>query len=35
VLPDLKNPTKKTVEQAIKGHIVAEAQLVGTYQKGC
>jgi len=35
VLPDLKNPTKKTLEQAIKGHIVAEAQLVGTYQKGC
>jgi Raf kinase inhibitor-like YbhB/YbcL family protein len=33
VLPDLKKPTKKTLEQAIKGHIVAEAQLVGTYQK--
>ncbi len=34
VLPDLKKPNKHTLEQAMKGHIVAEAQLVGTYQKG-
>lgn len=34
VLPDLKKPTKKILEQAMRGHIVAEAQLVGTYQKG-
>ncbi len=34
VLPDLKEPNKKTLEQAMQGHIVAETQLVGTYQKG-
>ncbi len=34
VLPDLEKPNKRTLEQAMKGHIVAEAQLVGTYQKG-
>ncbi len=34
VLPDLKIPTKKVLEQAMKGHIIAETQLVGTYQKG-
>jgi Raf kinase inhibitor-like YbhB/YbcL family protein len=34
VLPDLKKPTKAKLEQAMKGHIVAEAQLIGTYQKG-
>ncbi len=34
VLPDLGRPTTKALEQAMKGHIVAEAQLVGTYQKG-
>jgi Raf kinase inhibitor-like YbhB/YbcL family protein len=33
VLPDLERPTKKVLEQAMKGHIIAEAQLVGTYQK--
>lgn len=33
VLPDLKQPTKKILEQAMAGHILAEAQLVGTYQK--
>ncbi len=35
VLPDLGRPTRKTLEQAMKGHVVAEARLVGTYQKGC
>jgi Raf kinase inhibitor-like YbhB/YbcL family protein len=34
VLPDLKKPTKGALEKAIKGHIVAEAQLIGTYEKG-
>ena len=34
VLPDLKNPTKAQLEQAMKGHIVGQAELVGTYQKG-
>jgi Raf kinase inhibitor-like YbhB/YbcL family protein len=33
VLPDLKKPTKKVLERAMKGHIVAQAQLVGRYQK--
>jgi hypothetical protein len=33
VLPDLKKPNKARLEQAMKGHIVAEAQLIGTYQK--
>ena len=31
-LPDLKHPTKADVERAMKGHIIAEAVLVGTYQ---
>jgi Raf kinase inhibitor-like YbhB/YbcL family protein len=34
VLPDLKQPDKKALEQAIRGHVVAEAQVIGTYQKG-
>lgn len=34
VLADLRQPTKARLEQAMKGHIVAEAQLIGTYQKG-
>jgi hypothetical protein len=34
VLPDLKKPTKAGLERAMKGHTVAEAQLIGTYQKG-
>jgi Raf kinase inhibitor-like YbhB/YbcL family protein len=33
-LPDLEKPNKKKLEQAMQGHIIAEAQLVGTYQKG-
>jgi len=33
VLPDLKNPTKVQLEQAMKGHIIGQAELVGTYQK--
>ena len=34
VLPDLGMPDKKRLEQAMLGHVVAEAQLIGTYQKG-
>jgi Raf kinase inhibitor-like YbhB/YbcL family protein len=33
-LPDLKKPTKPQLLEAMKGHILGEAQLVGTYQKG-
>ena len=33
VLPDLGTPTKAELEQAIQGHILAQAELVGTYQK--
>lgn len=34
VLPDLKHPGKDVLEQAMKGHVIAQAQVVGTYQKG-
>ena len=34
VLPDLGRPTRRALEQAMTGHVVAEAQLIGTYQKG-
>lgn len=34
VLPDLKNPTKDKLLPAMQGHVLAEAQLMGTYQKG-
>jgi Raf kinase inhibitor-like YbhB/YbcL family protein len=33
VLPDLTQPDKKTLEQAMAGHVVAEAQVIGTYRK--
>jgi hypothetical protein len=33
VLPDLKRPTKARLEEAMKGHIIGEARLLGTYQK--
>jgi Raf kinase inhibitor-like YbhB/YbcL family protein len=33
VLPDLKKPTKGALEKAMQGHILAHAELVGTYQK--
>ncbi len=33
VLPDLKEPTKAQLEQAMKGHIVGQAELMGTYEK--
>jgi Raf kinase inhibitor-like YbhB/YbcL family protein len=34
VLPDLHGPDKVRLEQAMQGHILAEGQLIGTYQKG-
>jgi len=33
VLPDLRNPTKARLEEAMKGHVLAQAELMGTYQK--
>jgi hypothetical protein len=33
VLPDLHQPTKAQVEQAMRGHVLATAVLMGTYQK--
>ena len=32
VLPDLGKPTKAALEKAMQGHILAKAELVGTYQ---
>ena len=33
VLPDLGTPTKPDLEAAMKGHVIDQAELVGTYQK--
>ncbi|CAL1240085.1 YbhB/YbcL family Raf kinase inhibitor-like protein [Candidatus Methylocalor cossyra] len=33
VLPDLGQPDKRRIEQAMQGHVLAEAQLVGLYQR--
>jgi len=33
-LGDLSEPTKAKLEQAMRGHVLAQAELVGTYQKG-
>jgi Raf kinase inhibitor-like YbhB/YbcL family protein len=33
VLPDLGKPTKALLEAAMKGRVLAQAELVGTYQK--
>jgi hypothetical protein len=33
VLSDLDEPGKKALEQAMEGHILEEAQLVGTYER--
>ncbi len=32
-LPDLNQPTKAQLEAAMKGHILEQAELIGTYQK--
>ncbi|HET9701698.1 MAG TPA: YbhB/YbcL family Raf kinase inhibitor-like protein [Burkholderiales bacterium] len=34
VLPDLGRPSRAALEKAMQGHVLAEAQLVGTYQRG-
>lgn len=33
LLPGLHEPTKAELERAMQGHVLAQAQLVGTYQK--
>jgi Raf kinase inhibitor-like YbhB/YbcL family protein len=33
MLPDLKQPTKAQLLEAMKGHILEEAEIIGTYQK--
>jgi Raf kinase inhibitor-like YbhB/YbcL family protein len=33
VLPDLRRPTKAQLLAAMQGHVLAEAQLIGTYQR--
>lgn len=33
VLPDLGTPTKPALERAMQGHVLARAELIGTYQK--
>jgi Raf kinase inhibitor-like YbhB/YbcL family protein len=33
VLPDLGKPDKRRLEQSMEGHVLAHAELVGTYQK--
>ena len=33
LLPDLRQPAKAALEAAMKGHILAQAELVGTYQR--
>ena len=33
MLPDLKNPDKKKLEQAMQGHVLTQAEMVGLYQK--
>jgi Raf kinase inhibitor-like YbhB/YbcL family protein len=33
VLPDLNAPTKTQLEQAMKGHIVGQGEIIGTYEK--
>jgi Raf kinase inhibitor-like YbhB/YbcL family protein len=33
LLPDLGSPPKAKLEEAMRGHVLAEAQLIGTYQR--
>jgi Raf kinase inhibitor-like YbhB/YbcL family protein len=33
VLPDLSQPSKTQLEQAMRGHVLAQAEFVGTYEK--
>ena len=34
VLPDMNDPAKDEVVAAMEGHVLAQAELIGTYQKG-
>ena len=34
ILGDLGTPTKKDLEKAMQGHVLASAELMGTYQRG-
>jgi hypothetical protein len=34
LLPNLAEPTKAELEQAMAGHVLAQAQLIGTYARG-
>ena len=33
ILPDLGTPTKAKLEKVMAGHIIAQAELVGTYER--
>jgi hypothetical protein len=33
ILPDLKQPTKAKLEEAMQGHVIAHSELIGLYQK--
>ena len=34
IMLDLKGATKSQMERAMRGHVLANAELIGTYQKG-
>ena len=34
LLHDLRSPKKADLEKAMQGHVIAQAELIGTYQKG-
>jgi Raf kinase inhibitor-like YbhB/YbcL family protein len=34
MLGDLRSPTKPALEKAMEGHVLAQGQVIGTYQKG-
>ena len=33
ILPDVKNSTKAILEKAMQGHVIAQAELIGRYQR--
>ncbi|MEZ5540656.1 MAG: YbhB/YbcL family Raf kinase inhibitor-like protein [Pseudomonadota bacterium] len=33
VLPDLQTPGKQAIENAMQGHVIAQAELIGTYRR--